>query len=301
MEIVVAAPRGFCAGVVRAIDVVDLCLERFGSPVYVRREIVHNPYVVSALRDKGAIFVDELTEVPDGQRVVFSAHGVSPDVWEDSKERNLEVVDATCPLVTKVHLEAIKYAGEGYSIILVGHLGHEEVIGTIGEAPKESILVTNVNEARSAQVTHPEKVVVLTQTTLSVDDTSEIIGVLRERFPNLLARTDICYATTNRQAAVKTIAKQVDLILVIGAQNSSNCNRLREVAEAEGVTAYLINGPEDMSDKWFDGIDRIGITSGASTPERLVDEVVTKLKPDSVRSVIETEEDVTFVLPKLVR
>ncbi len=301
MEIVVAAPRGFCAGVVRAIDVVDLCLERFGSPVYVRREIVHNPYVVSALRDKGAIFVDELTEVPDGQRVVFSAHGVSPDVWEDSKERNLEVVDATCPLVTKVHLEAIKYAGEGYSIILVGHRGHEEVIGTIGEAPKESILVTNVNEARSAQVTHPEKVVVLTQTTLSVDDTSEIIGVLRERFPNLLARTDICYATTNRQAAVKTIAKQVDLILVIGAQNSSNCNRLREVAEAEGVTAYLINGPEDMSDKWFDGIDRIGITSGASTPERLVDEVVTKLKPDSVRSVIETEEDVTFVLPKVLR
>ena len=301
MEIVVAAPRGFCAGVVRAIDVVDLCLERFGSPVYVRREIVHNPYVVSALREKGAIFVDELTEVPDGQRVVFSAHGVSPDVWEDSKERNLEVVDATCPLVTKVHLEAIKYAGEGYSIILVGHRGHEEVIGTIGEAPKESILVTNVNEARSAQVTHPEKVVVLTQTTLSVDDTSEIIGVLRERFPNLLARTDICYATTNRQAAVKTIAKQVDLILVIGAQNSSNCNRLREVAEAEGVTAYLINGPEDMSDKWFDGIDRIGITSGASTPERLVDEVVTKLKPDSVRSVIETEEDVTFVLPKVLR
>ena len=301
MEIVVAAPRGFCAGVVRAIDVVDLCLERFGSPVYVRREIVLNPYVVSALRDKGAIFVDELTEVPDGQRVVFSAHGVSPDVWENSKERNLEVVDATCPLVTKVHLEAIKYAGEGYSIILVGHRGHEEVIGTIGEAPKESILVTNVNEARSAQVTHPEKVVVLTQTTLSVDDTSEIIGVLRERFPNLLARTDICYATTNRQAAVKTIAKQVDLILVIGAQNSSNCNRLREVAEAEGVTAYLINGPEDMSDKWFDGIDRIGITSGASTPERLVDEVVTKLNPDSVRSVIETEEDVTFVLPKVLR
>ena len=301
MEIVVAAPRGFCAGVVRAIDVVDLCLERFGSPVYVRREIVHNPYVVSALRDKGAIFVDELTEVPDGQRVVFSAHGVSPDVWEDSKERNLEVVDATCPLVTKVHLEAIKYAGEGYSIILVGHRGHEEVIGTIGEAPEESTLVTSVSEARAAQVTHPEKVVVLTQTTLSVDDTSEIIGVLRERFPNLLSRTDICYATTNRQAAVKTIAKQVDLILVIGAQNSSNCNRLREVAEAEGVTAYLINGPEDMSDEWFDGVDRIGITSGASTPERLVDEVVAKLNPDTVRSVIETQEDVTFVLPKILR
>ena len=301
MEIVVAAPRGFCAGVVRAIDVVDLCLERFGSPVYVRREIVHNPYVVSALRDKGAIFVDELTEVPDGQRVVFSAHGVSPDVWKDSKERNLEVVDATCPLVTKVHLEAIKYAGEGYSIILVGHRGHEEVIGTIGEAPEESILVTSVSEARAAQVTHPEKVVVLTQTTLSVDDTSEIIGVLRERFPNLLSRTDICYATTNRQAAVKTIAKQVDLILVIGAQNSSNCNRLREVAEAEGVTAYLINGPEDMSDEWFDGVGRIGITSGASTPERLVDEVIAKLNPDTVRSVIETEEDVTFVLPKILR
>ena len=301
MEVVLSAPRGFCAGVVRAVDVVELCLERFGTPIYVRREIVHNPHVGSDLQNKGAIFVEELDEVPDGRRVVFSAHGVSPEVWQQSRERHLQVVDATCPLVTKVHLEALKYAREGYTILLVGHRGHDEVIGTMGEAPEASILVEDVAHARTVQVPDPEKVVALTQTTLSVDDTSEIIRVLKERFPNLVSRNDICYATTNRQAAVKAIAREVDLIMVIGAQNSSNCNRLREVAEAEGVPAYLINGPDDVRDEWLEGVERVGITSGASTPERLVEEVVARLGPTMVRNVEIVEEDVTFLLPRALR
>ena len=301
MEVVLSAPRGFCAGVVRAVDVVELCLERFGTPIYVRREIVHNLHVVSDLRNKGAIFVEELDEVPKGQRVVFSAHGVSPTVWQQSRERGLVVVDATCPLVTKVHLEALKYAKEGHSILLVGHRGHDEVIGTMGEAPEASILVEDVACARTVQVPNPEKVVALTQTTLSVDDTSDIMLVLKERFPDLVTRNDICYATSNRQAAVKAIAREVDLVMVIGAQNSSNCNRLREVVEAEGVPAYLINGPADLQDEWLDGVERIGITSGASTPERLVEEVVAKLGPTVVRNVEIVEEDVTFPLPRALR
>jgi 4-hydroxy-3-methylbut-2-enyl diphosphate reductase len=301
MEVVLSAPRGFCAGVVRAVDVVELCLERFGSPVYVRREIVHNPHVVSDLRGKGAVFVEELDEVPDGQRVVFSAHGVSPLVWQQSRERELIVIDATCPLVTKVHLEAIKYAKEGYSIFLIGHKGHDEVIGTMGEAPDASILIEDIARANSVQVSDPDRVVALTQTTLSVNDTSEIMQVLKHRFPNLISRNDICYATTNRQAAVKAITNEVDLVMVIGAQNSSNCNRLREVAEAQGVPAYLINGPEDIQGEWLDGVERVGITSGASTPERLVDDVVASLKPTSVRNVEIVEEDVTFQLPKALR
>jgi 4-hydroxy-3-methylbut-2-enyl diphosphate reductase len=301
MEVVLSAPRGFCAGVVRAVDVVELCLERFGSPVYVRREIVHNPHVVSDLRDKGAVFVEELDEVPDGQRVVFSAHGVSPVVWQQSRERGLIVVDATCPLVTKVHLEALKYAKEGYSILLIGHKGHDEVIGTMGEAPDASVLIEDIARAHSVQVSDPDRVVALTQTTLSVNDTSEIMQVLKHRFPNLVSRNDICYATTNRQAAVKAITNEVDLVMVIGAQNSSNCNRLREVAEAQGVPAYLINGPEDIQGEWLDGVERVGITSGASTPERLVDDVVASLKPTSVRNVEIVEEDVTFQLPKALR
>jgi 4-hydroxy-3-methylbut-2-enyl diphosphate reductase len=301
MEVVLSAPRGFCAGVVRAVDVVELCLERFGSPIYVRREIVHNPHVVSDLRDKGAVFVEELDEVPDGQRVIFSAHGVSPAVWQQSHERGLIVVDATCPLVTKVHLEALRYAKEGYSIFLIGHKGHDEVIGTMGEAPDVSILVEDIERAHAVQVSDPDRVVALTQTTLSVNDTSEIMQVLKDRFPNLISRNDICYATTNRQAAVKAITNEVDLVMVIGAQNSSNCNRLREVAEAQGVPAYLINGPEDIQAEWLDGVERIGITSGASTPERLVDDVVASLKPTSVRNVEIVEEDVTFLLPKVLR
>ncbi|MDA0987750.1 MAG: 4-hydroxy-3-methylbut-2-enyl diphosphate reductase [Chloroflexi bacterium] len=301
MEVVLSAPRGFCAGVVRAVDVVELCLERFGSPVYVRREIVHNPHVVSSLKSKGAVFVEELDDVPEGQRVIFSAHGVSPAVWKHSRERGLKVVDATCPLVTKVHLEALKYASEGYSIFLIGHTGHDEVIGTMGEAPESSILVEDIARARTVQVPDPERVVALTQTTLSVDDTSEIMRVLKERFPNLVSRNDICYATTNRQAAVKAITKEVDLVLVIGAQNSSNCNRLREVAEAEGVPAYLISGPADIQDEWLEGVERVGITSGASTPERLVDEVVASLKPTRVRNVELVEEVVFFPLPRTLR
>ena len=301
MEVVLSAPRGFCAGVVRAVDVVELCLENFGKPIYVRREIVHNLHVVSDLKSKGAIFVEELDEVPEGQRVVFSAHGVSPAVWKQSRNRGLKVVDATCPLVTKVHLEALKYAKEGYSILLIGHKGHDEVIGTMGEAPEASILVEDIARAGTVQVPDPERVVALTQTTLSVDDTSEIMQVLKERFPNLVSRNDICYATTNRQAAVKAITRDVDLVLVIGAQNSSNCNRLREVAEAEGVPAYLINGPEDIQDEWLHGVERVGITSGASTPERLVEEVIASLEPTKVRNVEVMEENVIFPLPRALR
>jgi 4-hydroxy-3-methylbut-2-enyl diphosphate reductase len=301
MEVLLSAPRGFCAGVIRAVDVVDLCLERFGKPIYVRREIVHNPYVVSELRDKGAVFVEELAEVPEGQMVVFSAHGVSPAVWQDSRERGLKVIDATCPLVTKVHLEALKYAREGYSILLIGHKGHDEVMGTMGEAPDVSLLVEDVERARSVEVPDPDKVVVLTQTTLSVDDTADIVKTLEERFPNMLTRNDICYATSNRQAAVKAISGDVDLVLVIGAQNSSNCARLREVAEAEGAPAYLINGPDEIQDSWLKGAERVGITSGASTPELLVNRVVEYLKPTAVRSVEVMEENVRFLLPKSLR
>ena len=301
MEVLLSAPRGFCAGVIRAVDVVDLCLERFGKPIYVRREIVHNPYVVSELRDKGAVFVEELEEVPEGQMVVFSAHGVSPAVWQDSRERGLKVIDATCPLVTKVHLEALKYAREGYSILLIGHKGHDEVMGTMGEAPDVSLLVEDVERARTVEVPDPDKVVVLTQTTLSVDDTADIVKTLEERFPNMLTRNDICYATSNRQAAVKAISGDVDLVLVIGAQNSSNCARLREVAEAEGAPAYLINGPDEIQDSWLKGAERVGITSGASTPELLVNRVVEYLKPTAVRSVEVMEENVSFLLPKSLR
>ena len=301
MEVVLSAPRGFCAGVVRAIDVVDLCLQRYGPPVYVRKEIVHNPFVVSDLRGKGAVFVDELDEVPEGARVVFSAHGVAPAVWQHSGERGLQVVDATCPLVTKVHLEALKYAREGYTILLIGHVLHDEVVGTMGEAPDVSVLVQDAEDARTVEVPDPDKVVALTQTTLSVDDTAEVVSVLMERFPSLLTRNDICYATSNRQEAVKSITSQVDVVLVIGAQNSSNCNRLREVAEAEGVPAYLVNGPEEIDDAWLVGAQSVGITSGASTPELLVDRVVEYLKPDAVRNVEAMEENVSFLLPRALR
>ena len=301
MEVVLSAPRGLCAGVVRAIDVVDLCLQRYGPPVYVRKEIVHNPFVVSDLRGKGAVFVDELDEVPEGARVVFSAHGVAPAVWQHSGERGLQVVDATCPLVTKVHLEALKYAREGYTILLIGHTLHDEVVGTMGEVPDVSVLVQDAEDARNVEVPDPDKVVALTQTTLSVDDTAEVVSVLMERFPSLLTRNDICYATSNRQEAVKSITSQVDVVLVIGAQNSSNCNRLREVAEAKGVPAYLVNGPEEIDDAWLVGAQSVGITSGASTPELLVDRVVEYLKPDAVRHVEAMEENVSFLLPRALR
>jgi len=287
--------------VVRAVDIVELCLERFGPPVYVRHEIVHNPHVVHELRQKGAVFIERVEEVPTGQTVVFSAHGVAPSVWQEARARGLRIIDATCPLVTKVHLEALKYAREGYTVILVGHRGHDEVIGTMGEAPDRTVLIETAEEAAEVHVPNPSRVVALTQTTLSVDDTSEVIRVLKDRFPALETRNDICYATTNRQQAVKAMAQEVDMVLVIGAQNSSNCNRLRETAQTAGLPAYLISGPEDIDTAWFDGAKRVGITSGASTPERLVIAVLDALRPLHVGSVQVAEENVSFVLPKELR
>ena len=301
MEVLLGSPRGFCAGVVRAIEIVELALERFGKPVYVRHEIVHNPFVVEDLRQKGAIFVDELAEVPDNQLVIFSAHGVSPSVRAEADARGLQVIDATCPLVTKVHLEALKYSREGYTIILVGHRDHPETIGTSGEVPDRTIVVETAEEAATVEVPDPDRVAVLTQTTLSMDDTSEVVDALRQRFPNLLARNDICYATTNRQLAAKALATEVDVVLVIGARNSSNCNRLREVVQAAGVDAYLVNGPDEVTPQQVDGAGRIGIVSGASTPESLVEAVIAKLGPEQVVPVEVVEEDVTFVLPRELR
>ncbi len=301
MQVLLSSPRGFCAGVVRAIDIVEIALERFGAPVYVRHEIVHNMYVVNSLRAKGAIFVEEIDEVPDGATVIFSAHGVAPTVWKAAEERGLSVIDATCPLVTKVHLESQKYARDGYSVIVVGHEGHPEVVGTMGQSPDASLLVNDEKEARRVEVANPDRVVALTQTTLSIDDTHEIIGALQQRFPNIVARNDICYATTNRQEAAKELVKRVDMVLVVGAENSSNCNRLREVAELAGLPAYLIGDASNIDPAWLEGMERIGITSGASTPESLVEQVIDHLQPDSVETVPVSEENVVFVLPKELR
>ena len=285
----------------RAIDIVELALERFGSPVYVRHEIVHNPFVVEELRGKGAIFVEELEEVPDGQMVIFSAHGVSPEVRREADRRGLRVLDATCPLVTKVHLEAIKYGGQEYTILLVGHRDHPETIGTSGEAPDRTVVVETVADAQTVAVPDPQRVAALTQTTLSVDDTKEIVDALRARFPDMLVRNDICYATTNRQMAAKSLAEDSDVVLVIGASNSSNCNRLREVVEAMGVPAHLVNGPDELPEDAVVGAKRVGIVSGASTPESLVEAVVAKLEPSSIVARDVIDEDVTFVLPRELR
>lgn len=301
MQVLLSAPRGFCAGVVRAIDIVEICLERFGAPVYVRHEIVHNRFVVEDLRQKGAVFVEELEEVPDNSTVVFSAHGVPPSVWADAQARGLSVIDATCPLVTKVHLESKKFASEDYSVIVVGHEGHPEVIGTMGQSPDRSQLVGTIEGAERVTVEDPDHVVALTQTTLSVDDTRAVIDVLKRRFPNIVARNDICYATTNRQLAVSALADKVDLVLVIGAQNSSNCNRLREVAEGMGVPAYLVDDAASIDPAWLEGVERVGVTSGASTPETLVQEVVEWLEPTSLSTFQAVDENVTFVLPKELR
>jgi 4-hydroxy-3-methylbut-2-enyl diphosphate reductase len=301
-EIVLAGPRGFCAGVERAIDIVELALSVCAPPVYVRREIVHNRHVVENLRKKGAIFVDELHEVPDDATVIFSAHGIAPDVREEAKRRGLRVIDATCPLVTKVHLEAIRYAREGYSIILIGHADHDEVIGTLGEAPNRMIVIASAEAVATLEVPNPEKVAYLTQTTLSVDDTRDVIDALRKRFPKIVgpSRDDICYATQNRQAAVKTLASDVDVVLVIGATNSSNANRLVEVATSVGTRAYLINDVGDIRPEWLAGAPRIGVTAGASTPEVLVSETVETLQREgaSVREVRVVDEDVRFALPQ---
>ncbi len=299
MEVVLSLPRGFCAGVVRAVEVVELCLERFGPPVYVKHQIVHNPYVVASLERKGAITVEDVEAIPTGSVVVFSAHGSPPQDFQKAEARGLKVIDATCPLVTRVHNEAKKYHNEGRRVVLVGHRGHQEVRGTMGQTP-----MTLVDEQEGTKVPvwdSETPVVVLTQTTLSVDDTREAVNEIQRAFPNAVTRADICYATTNRQEAVKELAQEVDIVLVIGSQNSSNCNRLREVAEAQGVPAFLINGPEDLDPRWVEEVSRVGITSGASTPEELVDEVITALRPDNVATIKGIEENVTFVLPRELR
>jgi 4-hydroxy-3-methylbut-2-en-1-yl diphosphate reductase len=301
-EIVLAGPRGFCAGVERAIDIVELALSVCAPPVYVRKEIVHNRHVVEDLRAKGAVFVDELHEVPDGATVVFSAHGISPGVREEARHRGLRVIDATCPLVTKVHLEAIRYAREGYSIILIGHEDHDEVIGTVGEAPQRMVVIDSATEVETLSVPDPDKIAYLTQTTLSVDDTREVIEALRRRFPKIVgpSRDDICYATQNRQAAVKRLANDVDVVLVIGAANSSNANRLVEVSKTVGTRAYLINDVRDIRPEWLEGARRIGVTAGASTPEVLVAQTVEALGAGGahVREVRVVDEDVRFALPQ---
>lgn len=299
MEVVLSSPRGFCAGVVRAIEVVDLCLEKFGPPVYVKHQIVHNPYVVASLEKRGSITVEDVEDIPSGSVVVFSAHGSPPEDFEKAEAKGLRVIDATCPLVTRVHNEARKYHREGRKVLLVGHRGHQEVRGTMGQTPMT--LVDEREESELPDWDGDTPVVVLTQTTLSVDDTQAEVDQIKEKFPNSITKADICYATTNRQQAAKELARSVDLVLVIGAQNSSNCNRLREVAEVQGVPAYLINGPEDLDPAWLRGVNRVGITSGASTPEVLVDEVISSLKPSDVTTLGGVEEDVTFVLPRELR
>ena len=299
MEVTLSSPRGFCAGVVRAIEVVDICLQRFGPPVYVKHQIVHNPHVVADLERKGAITVETIEEIPPGSLVVFSAHGSPPEDFQQAEERNLRVIDAVCPLVTRVHNEAKKYHREGKRVLLVGHRGHQEVRGTMGQV--EMTQISDTANSRLPDWAPDEQVAVLTQTTLSVGDTARAIQAIQRRFPNALVRNDICYATTNRQVAVTRIAGMVDLVLVIGAQNSSNCNRLREVAEAQGVPSYLINGPEEIDPAWLEGKDKVGITSGASTPEVLVESVIRALAPEKVVMLSGVEEDVAFTLPKELR
>ncbi len=299
MEVYLASPRGFCAGVVRAVDIVELALERFGPPVYVKHQIVHNPHVVADLEKKGAVTVEDVDEIPQGSVVVFSAHGSPPEDYARAKVRELQTIDATCPLVTRVHNEAKKYSREGKHIMLVGHRGHQEVIGTTGQT--DMVLVDEREQFDTSEWPEGEEVAVLTQTTLSVRDTERAITKIKEQFPGALVRNDICYATTNRQEAATELAQLTDLVLVIGAQNSSNCARLKEVAEAEGVPAYLINGPQEMDLDWFEGVSRVGITSGASTPEKMVSAVIEALDPKRVVHIGEGEENITFTLPKELR
>ena len=299
MEVFLSSPRGFCAGVVRAIEVVDICLERYGPPVYVKHQIVHNPHVVADLERKGAITVETLDQVPVGSLVVFSAHGSPPDDFKQAEERDLRVIDAVCPLVTRVHNEAKKYHREGKKVLLVGHRGHQEVRGTMGQV--EMTLVDDSADSVLPEWDPDDEVAVLTQTTLSVGDTAQSIDAIKQRFPGAVVRNDICYATTNRQFAVTEMAVMVDLVLVIGAVNSSNCNRLREVAASKGVPSYLINGPEEIDPSWLDGVSKVGITSGASTPEVLVESVISALAPEKVTMLSGVEEDVSFTLPRELR
>jgi 4-hydroxy-3-methylbut-2-enyl diphosphate reductase len=304
-RVLLASPRGYCAGVERAVETVERLLDLHGPPIYVRKQIVHNAHVVRELEARGAIFVESETEVPKGATVVLSAHGVAPSVYENAKTRRLNTIDATCPLVTKVHVEARRYAAEGYEIALVGHEGHEEVVGTTGEAPDAIALIQTVEDAERVEFADPERVAYITQTTLSVDETSEIIGVLRRRFPAIRApkRDDICYATSNRQWAVKDLLAEIDLLLVIGSRNSSNSNRLVEVARAGGVAAHLIDDETDIAEEWLEGVETVGITSGASAPEKLVTRVCDWFRDRGVESIepIPTQEDVVFRLPVELR
>ncbi|HYZ10635.1 MAG TPA: 4-hydroxy-3-methylbut-2-enyl diphosphate reductase [Actinomycetota bacterium] len=305
-RVLLAAPRGYCAGVDRAVDIVERALRLYGPPVYVRKQIVHNIHVVRDLERKGAVFVEEESEVPEGATVVLSAHGVAPEVYENSARRQLRVIDATCPLVTKVHLEARRFASDGSTILLIGHEGHEEVIGTSGEAPDHIRLVGDVEEARTVDVPDPENVSYLSQTTLSVDETNQIIEVLRERFPGIQGppRDDICYATQNRQDAVKEVARRADMLLVIGSDNSSNSNRLVEVSRAAGTPAYLIDDEAEIDQGWLDGAESVGVTSGASAPEWLVDRVLAWLRDRGATEIEEVqviEEHMAFGLPRGVR
>jgi 4-hydroxy-3-methylbut-2-enyl diphosphate reductase len=301
-KIILLRPRGFCAGVVRAIDVVKIALNLYGAPIYVRKEIVHNRHVVDELREAGAIFVEELDEAPEGSRVIFSAHGVSPAVRAQARERNLKVIDATCPLVTKVHLEAVKFARKGYTIILIGHKDHDEVIGTLGEAPQATTLVSTVEDVNRLEVTDPEHVSYITQTTLSLDETSEIVARLKERFPKIQgpAAQDICYATENRQLAVKAVVPLCQMLLVVGSQNSSNSRRLVEVCQKIGVPAYLIDDLSEVQPKWLEGVETVAVTAGASAPENLVEGLIRSLQGSGYTELEEMEikeEDVRFNLP----
>ncbi len=306
MKVIVASPRGFCAGVNMAIESLDLALKAFGSPVYVYHEIVHNKYVVETFREKGAVFVDSLEDVPRGANLLFSAHGVSPEVRGVARERGLHAIDATCPLVTKVHLEAVRYAKQGYTILLIGHEGHDEVVGTMGEAPDRMLLVESEEQAESIEVPNGAKLAYLTQTTLSVDDANRIIQRLKRRFPQLEGppKEDICYATQNRQEAVHVLSKEADLVLVLGSQNSSNSQRLKELALERGVTAHLIDGAEDMRAEWFDGVETVLVTAGASAPESVVQACVDYLRERHGATVeyrsLRTEE-VHFPLPRELR
>jgi 4-hydroxy-3-methylbut-2-enyl diphosphate reductase len=301
-RVLLLKPRGFCAGVVRAIDIVKIALETFGAPIYVRKEIVHNRFVVNELAEKGAIFVDDIDDVPAGMRVIYSAHGVSPAVRERSKERKLKVIDATCPLVTKVHVEAVKFARQGYSLVLIGHRDHDEIEGTLGEAPDVTQVVSNVAEVQTLQVPDPDHVAYLTQTTLSLDEARDIIQALKIKYPKIVGphSQDICYATENRQVAVKNVAHDADLVLVVGSNNSSNSNRLVEVSQNLSTRSYLIDNSEAIDPAWFDGVNTVAVTAGASAPEVLVEEVVAYLKQKGFGDVEEVEvmpENVRFGLP----
>jgi 4-hydroxy-3-methylbut-2-enyl diphosphate reductase len=302
-EILLAQPRGFCAGVDRAINIVNEALTRFGAPIYVRHEIVHNKYVVDELRAKGAIFVDDIEDIPRGAIVIYSAHGVSQQVRQDAAERGLQVYDATCPLVTKVHVEVVKLCKDGFTVFMIGHAGHPEVEGTMGQVDSGIVLIENLTDVEKLNFSADERLAFVTQTTLSVDETKEIVNALTKKFPKIIQpkKQDICYATQNRQDAVKFMAPQVQLVIVVGSQASSNSNRLRELAEKLGVPAYMVDAPEQLRPEWFEGKKRVGLTAGASAPETLAQAIVARIQefgPRQIRSLDGVVEDVTFSLPK---